>query len=146
MFETDAQWDISEQQKMKKSLVMLCVSMFALVMYAGGNSTLPTNVSNSIDAADSYAGVLLAAGDKFIDSVEAQDQNGSTTRHFKIMARELGNGRYYFYAQDKNGTYDILYAERNSYKPFYLYAYGVRWYFASRDLDYYAGTGKTSQW
>ena len=125
---------------------MLCVSMFAMVMYAGSNNTFPNTVNNSVDVADSYEGILLASGDKFIESVEAQDQGGSETRYFKIMARELGNGRYYFYAQDKNGTYDILYAERNGYKPFYLYAYGVRWYFASRDLDYYAGTGKTNQW
>lgn len=136
---------------MKKNLVMLCVSLFAMAMYAGGNRTFPAMTNNSVDAADSYVentyeSLLLASGDKFIESVEAQDQGGSETRYFKIMARELGNGRYYFYAQDKNGTYDILYAERNSYKPFYLYAYGVRWYFASRDLDYYAGTGKTNQW
>ena len=124
--------------------------MFAFVMYAGGNSTFPTIVNNSVDTAYSYEensheSILLASEDQFIESVEAQNHGGTETRYFKIMAREVANGRYHFYAQDKNGTYDIQYAERNKYKPFYLYAYGVRWYFASKKLDSYSGT-KTKQW
>lgn len=131
---------------------MLCANLFAMVMYAGVNYTFPTIGNNSIEAADSYVkntyeDILLASGDKFIETVEAQDQNGSETRYFKIMAREMANGRYYFYAQDSYGTYDILYIDNNHYKPFYIYTDdGRRWYFASRELDYYAGTGKTRQW
>lgn len=129
---------------------MLCASTFALATYAGVPTAPSFNFTNSRSSVDSrtdaYENVVLAAGDKFIESVEAQNQDGSRSRYFKIMARELANGRYYFYAQDGNGTYDIQYAERNKYKPFYLYADGERWYFASKDLDYYAGTGKTNQW
>lgn len=85
------------------------------------------------------------SGGSYVTSVTAQNIDGSKSKGFKIMRSQMANGSSYFYAQDGNGTYEIMYADNNKYKPFYVMDNnGERWYFACKELD--RGSGRTNQW
>jgi len=110
--------------------IILCGSFAVSDVYASSTYT--------------QASVSMSSSADFVTSVEAQNQNGTATKYFKIMRTTNANGTYYFYAQDGNGTYDIQYADRNSYKPFYVKIGNERWYFACKELD--RASGQTNQW
>lgn len=99
------------------------------------------------EAVQSYNDTYIASTNikpEYIDSVEAQDMYGKKTRSFSIWGQRLSNGNYHYYAKDNYGTYNIQYADRNKYKPFYVKIGNDRWYFNSRALD--RASGKTRQW
>ncbi|MBP3299847.1 MAG: hypothetical protein J6L73_09255 [Muribaculaceae bacterium] len=121
---------------MNKSILLLFITLIL------GNTIIP-NVAANTSSASVYSGSSSEA--VFVTSVEAQNQQGTKTRWFKIMRTTNANGTYRFYAQDRNGVYDILYADGNNYKPFYVKdENGVRWYFACDNLD--RASGRTDQW
>lgn len=88
--------------------------------------------------------VVETENDEFIESVEAQNMNGTETRTFNVYGRRKSNGKYWFFVKTSTREFGIQYADRNKYKPFYIKIGDERWYFASKTLDLYSF--KTDQW
>lgn len=120
---------------MKKVFILQSIMFAFALTFTATAATKESNtnicIATSIDA-------------DYIDSVEAQDMYGRNTKYFSIWGERLANGRYYYYAKDNNGKYDIQYANNNKYKPFYVKIGDERWYFNSTELDRRSGT--TNQW
>lgn len=121
-------------KNIKKILVLLVMSI-GVVTLASNSLYAITNVSSSNSE---------ATNDEFIDSVEAQNMNGTQTKTFNVYGRRMSNGKYWYFVKTATREFGIQYANNNKYKPFYIKIGEERWYFASQTLDLYSG--KTDQW
>lgn len=118
---------------MKKTLFIL---LFAL-------SFMTISRSMPIDADNAYA-VDCSDGEEYVDTVTAQNMDGTKTKTFTVYGKRMANGKYHYFVKVSTREFPIQYADNNKYKPFYINVNGERWYFQSKTLDY--NSGKTDQW
>lgn len=118
------------------------LSIAILFMVAGAVAF----ASSTIDAKanDSESVITSMSNDEYVDSVEAQNAQGTQTRSFTVYGRRQANGKYWYFVKTSTREFGIQYADNNRYKPFYVNINGERWYFASKELD--RNSGKTDQW
>lgn len=88
--------------------------------------------------------VECSEGEEYVDTVTAQNMDGTKTKTFTVYGRRMSNGKYRYFVKVSTREFPIQYADNNKYKPFYININGERWYFQSRTLDY--NSGKTDQW
>lgn len=108
-----------------------------------GLTAMTISLSMPINEVSVYV-VECSDGEEYVDTVTAQNMNGTKTKTFTVYGRRMANGKYRFFVKVSTREFPIQYANNNKYKPFYININGERWYFQSKTLDFYSG--KTDQW